>query len=213
MTDRRRSSPAALRNREPILAILREELPAQGLVLELASGTGEHVVHFAAALPHLAFQPSDLSPEALASIAAHASAAGLSNVLPPRALDAADPASWPDAAAILAINLAHISPWQVTCSLLAGAGTRLAGHAPLLLYGPFIRPDRPLEPSNAAFDWDLRARNPAWGLRQLAEVDGEAARHGLTRTRLVEMPANNLFLVYRRLNAAGAPFAPYPLQP
>jgi SAM-dependent methyltransferase len=204
MTDLRRSSPAALRNRDPILTVLRAELPPEGLVLELASGTGEHVVHFAAALPRLDFQPSDPSPEARASIAAHAGAAAVANVRPPLALDAADPASWPDAAfaAVLAINLAHISPWAVTLGLLAGAARHLAASAPLLLYGPFLRPDRPLEPSNAAFDADLRACNPEWGVRRLADLDREAALQGLTRTRLVEMPANNLLLIYRRLSAA-----------
>jgi hypothetical protein len=204
MTDPRLSSPAALRNRDPILAILREELPPEGQVLELASGTGEHVAHFAAALTHLVFQPSDPSPEARASIAAHVAAAGVANVLPPLALDAARPDTWPAdrPVAILAINLAHISPWEVTLGLLAGAGARLAAPAPLLLYGPFVRPDRPLEPSNAAFDADLRARNPEWGLRALADLDHEAGGRGLRRTRLVEMPASNLLLVYRRLSAA-----------
>lgn len=203
MTDPRRSAPAALRNRAPILAVLREELPPSGLVLELASGTGVHVAHFAAALPHLAFQPSDPSADARASIAAHVAASGLANVYPPLALDAADPAGWPARpAAILAINLTHVAPWRVTLGLLAGAGARLGEGAPLLLYGPFIRPDRPLEPLNALFDRDLRARNPDWGLRRLADLDGHAERHGLARTRLVEMPANNLMLVYRRLSAA-----------
>ncbi len=195
-----RSSPAALRNRDPILAVLREELPPTGLVLELASGTGEHAAHFAAALPHLVFQPSDPSPEARASIAAHAAAAGLANLRPPLALDAAAPAAWPPEplAAILAINLAHISPIEVTLGLLAGAGARLPAGDPLLIYGPFIRPNRPLEPSNRAFDADLRARDPRWGLRQLPELDEEAHRHGLVLSRVIEMPANNLMLVWRR---------------
>ncbi len=195
-----RSSPAALRNRHAILAILRDELPGAGLVLELASGTGEHAVHFAAALPHLSFQPSDPSADARASIAAHAASAGLANLRPPLALDAAAPAGWPaePLAAILAINLAHISPIEVTLGLLAGAGARLPAGGPLLVYGPFIRPNRPLEPSNRAFDADLRARDPRWGLRQLPELDEEAHRHGLVLSRVAEMPANNLMLVWRR---------------
>lgn len=194
------SSPAALRNREPILAVLRQELPRQGLVLELASGSGEHAVHFAAALPDLLFQPSDPDERARASILAHAQAAGLANILPPLCLDASDPEGWPTPAAdaLLAINLTHISPWAATQGLLAGAGQLLAAGAPLIVYGPFRQADIPLAPTNAAFDSDLRARNPEWGLRRLEDLDALACLHGLRRTALYPMPANNLMLVWRR---------------
>jgi hypothetical protein len=196
--DPRRSAPSALRNREPILAVLREVLPPQGLVLEIASGSGEHVVHFAGALPALTWQPSDPDPAARASIASWAAEAA--NVLPPLALDAASEA-WPIecADAILCINMIHISPWAAIEGLIRGAGCLLSPGAPLLLYGPYIRADRPLEPSNAAFDADLRRRNPAWGLRELRAVEACAAREGLSLDRVTEMPANNLAVVFRRL--------------
>lgn len=199
MSDPRQHAPATQRNREPILAVLREVLPASGTVLEVASGTGEHAVHFARALPHLAWQPSDPAAEARASIAAWADELGLANLLPPIALDATAPA-WPigRADAIVCINMVHISPWEATEGLLRGAARLLPSGGPLVLYGPYSRRDRPLEPSNAAFDADLRRRNPAWGLRMLEEVIELAKRHGLAFDRLVEMPANNLTVVLRR---------------
>ncbi len=199
-------APATLRNREPIAAVLARELPASGTVLEIAAGTGEHAVFFAAAFPALAWQPTDPSPEALASIAAWRDDYPGSNLAAPVLLDAADPDSWPisKAAAILCINMVHISPWEATLGLFRGAarilGTGGSG-GPLILYGPYIEPGVETAPSNLDFDRSLKARNPAWGLRDLAEVDRVAAEHGFARTARHAMPANNLTLVYRRLPA------------
>lgn len=197
MTDHRRRAPAAARNRDPILAVLRAVLPAQGTVLEIASGTGEHVVHFAAALPGLRFQPSDPDAAALDSIAAWSETAGLGNVLPPLRLDAAAE-DWPVAAAdaILCINMIHIAPWAATQGLITGAGRLLQAGAPLFLYGPYRREGRVLEPSNDAFDQDLKARNPAWGLRLLEDVAELAADAGFSPPQVTEMPANNLAVVF-----------------
>lgn len=199
MSDPRLSAPSALRNREPILAILRDALPASGLVLEIASGSGEHVVHFAAALPGVTFQPSDPTSEALASIAAHARDSGLPNIRPPLQLDAAASA-WPIAAAdaIICINMIHIAPWSAAEGLIAQAGRILPSSGVLYLYGPYRRPGRPLEPSNLAFDENLRSRNPEWGLRELGAVAGLAAAAGFAAPEIIEMPANNLSLVFRR---------------
>lgn len=194
----KRSAPSATRNREPILEVLHQVLPDRGLVLEIASGTGEHAVHFAAALPGLTWQPTDPDADARASIAAWRDEAGLPNLRPPLPLDVT--AAWPvDAAdAMLCINMIHISPWDATRGLMHQAGRLLPHGAPLLLYGPYKRPDRPIEPSNAAFDADLQARDPRWGLRDLADVEAEAAANALRLTRIVEMPANNLTLVFRK---------------
>ncbi|AWN42657.1 DUF938 domain-containing protein [Methylobacterium durans] len=191
--------PATLRNREPILALLARILPAQGLVLEVASGSGEHAVHFARGLPQLTFQPSDPSAQAIASIAAHRRRAGLANLREPLALDAASP-SWPlaRADAVLAINMIHIAPWSAAEGLMAGAGRLLPPGGPLYLYGPFLEADRETAPSNLAFDADLKARDPAWGLRDRDAVAALGARHGLALAERVEMPANNLSLVFRR---------------
>lgn len=198
MTDRR-SAPAALRNREPILGVLREELPAQGLVLEIASGTGEHVTYFAAHLPALTFQPSDPDGGARASVAAWTREFDLPNVRPPVALDAAAE-HWPiDAAdAIVCINMIHISPWTSTEGLMRGAGRILPGGAPLCLYGPYRRDGVVTAPSNEAFDASLKARTPAWGLRRLEDVAALASANGLTLSRVAEMPANNLSVVFRK---------------
>ena len=194
-----RSSPAAERNREPILDVLREVLPERGLVLEVASGTGEHAVHFARALPELTFQPSDPDPAALRSIEAWRAQAGLSNLLAPLELDASA-REWPVAAAdaILCVNMVHISPWAATEGLMRGAGRLLVPGTPLVLYGPYRRSAVPTAPSNEAFDESLRARNPEWGLRDLEAVEAEASKHGLRLERVVEMPANNLTIVFRR---------------
>lgn len=193
------SSPSVARNREPILAVLRDILPASGTVLEIASGTGEHAVHFAAALPHLRWQPSDRDPEALASIAAHREAAGLPNLLPPALLDVSAP-SWPaeHAEAVVAINMIHIAPWSAALGLAAGAARVLGPGGVLFLYGPYREEGRPTAPSNEAFDASLKARNPEWGLRQLGDVVALASRHGLALLRRVEMPANNISLAFRR---------------
>ena len=195
----RQFAPAAARNREPILRALRFILPASGLVLEVASGTGEHIVHFAKAMPMLTWQPSDPSPGARRSIAAWITSEGLGNVLPPLDLDAMSD-SWPldHAAALVCINMIHISPWGATEGLLECASRILDEGAPLYLYGPFRQAARPIEPSNAAFDTDLRHRDPRWGLRELAEVTACAAMHSLRLDRVVDMPANNLSVVFRK---------------
>jgi len=193
------SSPAARRNREPILGVLRRVLPARGTVLEIASGSGEHAVHFAAALPRLSWQPTDDDPDALASIAAYRDDAGLPNLLPPIALDAAAP-SWPvaHADAVVSINMIHIAPWSAAEGLIAGAGRLLAPGAVLYLYGPFKENGHHTAPSNAAFDASLRASNKKWGVRDLGEVSALAGRHGLDFAERVAMPANNLSVVFRR---------------
>lgn len=192
------SSPAALRNREPILAALKPHLPATGRVLELAAGSGEHAVHFAAACPALTWQPADLDPDALASIAAQRALAGLPNLLPPVRLDASDPASWPDADVVIAINMIHIAPWAATEGLMAGAGRVLPQGGLLFLYGPYIEADVETAPSNLSFDASLRGRDPAWGLRHLDKVAALAGRHGLALEARIAMPANNLSLVFRK---------------
>lgn len=200
--DRRLHAPAAARNRDAILAVLRSVLPPTGTVLEIASGSGEHAVHFAAALPGLTFRPSDPAPEALESIAAWTKQASAPNVLPPLRIDATDPA-WPATlqpgetpAAILCINMIHIAPWAATEGLFRGAGALLPTGAKLILYGPFRRPGRPLEPGNAAFDESLRERDPAWGLRDLGEITALAVAAGFGAPKVIEMPANNLTVVF-----------------
>jgi len=197
--DHRQYAPATTRNRDPILGVLRSILPPSGLVLEVASGTGEHVVHFARALPELSWQPSDPSQEARRSIADWIATQGLENVRPPLHIDAAEE-KWPidHAGAVVCINMIHISPWASTEGLMRGAGRILDAGAPLYLYGPFRQATKPIEPSNAAFDESLRARNPRWGLRDLDKVVTCAGSHELVLDRVVEMPANNLSVIFRR---------------
>ena len=197
--DARRTAPATRRNRDPILDVLRRVLPAMGMVLEVASGTGEHVVYLARHLPDLDWQPSDPSAGARESIAAWVAAGGLANVLPPIDLDASQ-SPWPAeyVAAILCINMTHISPWEATVGLMRGAGQVLPRAGILYLYGPFRRPGRPLEPSNEAFDRDLRAQDPRWGLRSLDVVIKCAFDHGLVFEQTIEMPANNLSVIFRK---------------
>ncbi len=192
-------APATQRNRDPILAVLRRVLPPRGLVLEIASGTGEHVTHFAGAFLDLTWQPSDPSPEHRQSIAAWTVELGVTSVRPPLDLDVRR-LPWPvaHADAILAINMIHIAPWEATLALLRGSAALLAPGAPLYLYGPYRRRGLPTAPSNEAFDRSLRERDPAWGLRELEVVLDEAEREGLALDQVVEMPANNLSVVLRR---------------
>lgn len=195
----KRHAPATLRNRDAIAAVLADWLPASGTVLEVASGSGEHAVHFAAVFPQLDWQPSDPDPSGLTSIAAYRAEAGLANVAPPIALDAAA-GSWPvdQANAILCINMVHISPWAATLGLIAGAARLLAPGAPLILYGPYTEPDVSTAESNLAFDASLRSRDPAWGLRDTGVVKAAAATAGLAFDERRAMPANNLMLLFRR---------------
>ena len=198
-SDAKRHAPATLRNRDAIAAVLAEWLPATGTVLEVASGSGEHIVHFAATFPALDWQPSDPDPAGLVSIAAWCADAGLANIAPPLALDASA-GEWPIeyADAILCINMVHISPWAATLGLLAGAAQLLPSGAPLILYGPYVEPDVPTADSNLAFDASLQMRDPAWGLRQIDDVKAAAAAAGLTFAERRAMPANNLMLLFRR---------------
>jgi SAM-dependent methyltransferase len=193
-----RLSPSTARNRGPILDVLKAHLPQTGFVLEIAAGAGEHAAHGAEAFPGLRWQPTDPDPDALESIAAWRSHAGLANLLRPLRLDASDPASWPfeHADAVVNINMVHISPWAATEGLIAGAARLLPTGGVLFLYGPYFEAGVATAPSNLAFDRDLKARNPAWGLRDLGRVVELAARHGLKLSRRVAMPANNLALVF-----------------
>lgn len=199
--DAKQHAPATLRNREPIAAVLARELPASGTVLEIAAGTGEHAVFFAGMFPALAWQPTDPSDEALASIAAYRAEYAGDNLAAPLLLDAAESDGWPVAAAdaIVCINMVHISPWEATLGLFRGAAQVLGSSGgPLILYGPYIEQGVETAPSNLDFDASLKARNPAWGLREAEALDALAASHGMARSARHAMPANNLMLVYRR---------------
>lgn len=202
-----RFAPAAERNRDAILAVLKEVLPKDGLVLEVASGTGQHAVAFAAAFPTLRWQPSDPNLEARASIAAWADEAPVDNVLPPLALDVTNP-GWADTlpeaiAAIVCINLLHIAPWSACEGLMRGAAAALPSGGPLYLYGPYKRGGCHTAPSNAAFDDSLREQNPAWGVRDLDDVRTCAAAQGLRFDDVIEMPANNLSVIFKRAAEGG----------
>jgi SAM-dependent methyltransferase len=192
-------SSAADRNKDPILAVLRETLPAEGSVLEIASGTGQHVCHFAAALPAIRWQPTEPDPASRDALIARLRASGLRNVAAPQALDVMQ-TEWPVADrhdAILYINMVHISPWRATLALLEGATRHLAEAGKLILYGPYLE-DGAATPSNLEFDASLKRRNAEWGLRALETVTAEAAARGLHRRQRVSMPANNLTLVFER---------------
>ena len=197
--DDRRIAPAAERNKGPILEVLRRVLPQQGLVLEIASGTGQHAAHCAAHLPGLVWQPSDRDTGAHASITAWAAHGGLSNVRPPLTLDVTQE-PWPleRANAIVCINMIHISPWDASIGLMRGAERLLPPGGVLYLYGPYKRGGAHTAPSNAAFDESLRQQNPAWGVRNLEDVAALASRHGFDLEEVVEMPANNLSVILRR---------------
>jgi SAM-dependent methyltransferase len=193
------TAPAAERNKGPILAVLERVLPASGLVLEIASGTGQHAVHFARHLAGLVWQPSDPDPEMRASIQAWIDQADVQNVRAPLDLDVRV-VPWPiqQADAVVCINMTHIAPWEATTHLMAGAGHLLSPGGVLVLYGPYRRDGRHTAPSNEAFDEQLRAANPAWGVRDLEAVTALAEKHGFALDLLVEMPANNLTLAFRR---------------
>ena len=192
-------APSAERNRDPILEVMRRHFPGTGRVVEIASGTGQHAVHFAGAMPGLDWQPTDIDPAARASVEAWVRDEGLSNVRTPIELDTrADP--WPVASAdvVVCINMIHISPWESCVGLMRGAGQVLPAGGILFTYGPYKLDGEHTAASNAAFDESLRGRDPAWGVRDLADVTAEAERNGLVRIDMVAMPANNFSLVFRR---------------
>jgi SAM-dependent methyltransferase len=197
-SDARRSAPAVSRNREPIAEVLSEWLPEKGLVLDVASGTGEHAIYFAERFPALEWQPSDLHPDALASISAWIEHAALPNVRTPIALDASA-AEWPveRADAVLNINMAHISPWAASLGLVAGAARVLPPNGPLILYGPWLKDGIETAPSNLDFDANLRSRDPEWGLRRVEDFAAAAAEKNFELCEFRQMPANNLMLLFR----------------
>jgi hypothetical protein len=215
--DARQFAPAVQRNREPILALLQQVLPGQGVgqrvVLEVASGTGEHGAFFASQLPHHLWLPSDTAPEALASIHAWQAYQHIPNFLPPLTLEVSQP-DWPQVVqselakrslaevpltAIVNINMIHISPWSVAMGLMAGAEALLPPSGILYLYGPYQRNGQHTAPSNEAFDALLRERNPAWGVRSLEAVVELAAQHRLHLRDMLSMPANNFSVIFERL--------------
>jgi hypothetical protein len=196
--DARRSAPAVSRNRKPIANVLADWLPSAGTVLEVASGTGEHAVWFAERFPNLTWQPSDTHPDAQASIDAWRKASGLSNIAEPLTIDASS-RDWPieRANAVLNINMAHISPWAASLGLIAGAARILPEGGPLILYGPWLKEDIETAASNVAFDADLKARDPHWGLRRVEDFAAAASMQGFELAEWRQMPANNLMLLFR----------------
>jgi SAM-dependent methyltransferase len=198
-SDPRQYRPHVARNRDPILDVLRRVLPPRGLVLEIASGSGEHAAYFAEKFPALTWQPSDPDPAALASVAAHCVAENLSNLKPPLHLDFTAP-QWPldHADVIICCNMIHIAPWAACEGLIAGAARVLPVEGILYLYGPYKIGGEHTAPSNVAFDADLRRRDTRWGIRDLNDVSALAERNGLTLMETMQMPANNLSVIFRR---------------
>jgi len=198
--DQRMFSPSAARNSAPILAVLKRVLPTPGMVLEIGCGTGEHAVCFAEAMPSLTWQPSDADADACASTASWIKFTGLNNVLAPLDIDVCSKLWGVEQMgpfdAIVSINMVHIAPWAASLGLFAGAGRLLRAGGLLVLYGPFMRGGAHSAPSNAAFDASLRARNPSWGVRDIADLEhvGEASRLRLRET--IEMPANNTLVIF-----------------
>jgi SAM-dependent methyltransferase len=198
-------SPAADRNKQVILEVLRQVLPARGHALEIASGTGQHAAWFAAALPQWIWQPTDAQESALPAIAARIEQAGLANLRPPRRLDVLAP-QWPADGesfaetfdAVYCANMLHISPWATCAGLMQGCARYLSPNGLLVLYGPYLEDGVPTAPSNLAFDQSLRSQSPDWGIRRLSDVKLEAQRAGLSLRERHAMPANNLLLVFGR---------------
>ena len=197
--DLREYAPATSRNRDAILAVMVEHLPAEGLVLEVAAGTGEHAAFLSPRLGNRDWQPTDADPTRLASIDAHAAADGAAAVRPALLLDVTG--DWPvdEAGAILNCNMIHIAPWTVCLDFLGGAGNVLTSGGRLFMYGPYKREGRHTAPSNEAFDSSLKARDPSWGIRDLEAVVEAAEAEGLILEQVVEMPANNLTVIYRKI--------------
>jgi len=200
--DGRWIAPAAERNKDPILAVLRRVLPARGLVLEIGSGTGQHVAHFAKAMPDLTWQPSDSDATYRSSVVRWIAHERVANVRAPMTLDVHD-ASWPvaDVDAVISINVLHVSPWSAAAALFEGAGSVVRAGGVVFLYGPFMRGGRHTAASNATFDASLRAHDERWGVRNLDDVVATGRRVGFALREIVEMPANNLSVVLA--NAAG----------
>lgn len=200
--DARRSAPAALRNRGPIAEVLADWLPESGTVLEVASGTGEHAVLFAERFPNLTWQPSETHPGALASIKAWLEEASLPNLRPPVVVDAST-SEWSleRADAVLNINMVHISPWEASLGLIAGAARLLPANGRLILYGPWLKDDIETAPSNLDFDANLKERDPRWGLRSVEDFAAAAAGKGFRLADWRRMPANNLMLLFRKTKA------------
>ena len=198
--DARRYAPSVARNKDAIAGVLARYLPSSGLVLEIASGSGEHAVHFASTFPALVFQPTDPSEEARASIAAWRQEAALPNMRAPLALDVTA-APWPInyADAVTCINMIHIAPWEATLGLMAGAARIMPPGGILFLDGPYKRAGQHTAPSNADFDASLRERDARWGVRDLETVAAEATAMGFAAPMIEAMPANNLSLIFRRL--------------
>jgi SAM-dependent methyltransferase len=201
LEDARRFAPAVARNKAAITEVLARHLPATGLVLEIASGSGEHALHFAAHFPALSFQPTDPDAAALASIAAWRAEAQLANLLPPLMLDVMEDA-WPvqKADAVLCINMIHIAPWEATAALMRGAAQVLSRDGVLLLYGPFKQGGQHTAPSNVEFDSSLRTQDARWGVRDLEAVAEHASTAGFAAPVIEEMPANNLSVIFRRIS-------------
>lgn len=197
--DLREIAPSPEHNKQPILEVLARVLPPRGVVLEIGSGTGQHVVHFARALPALTFQPSEMDVERHASIEAWVAEGNLSNVKPPLAIDVTKH-PWPVSAAdaVVCINVIHISPWEATLALMAGAGRILPAGGVLVTYGPYLHGGAHTSQSNETFDASLRARNPLWGVRDIGKVADVAGNEGLALEEAVPMPANNFTLVWRK---------------
>ena len=195
-------SPAAERNKQPILDVLRQVLPEYGSALEIASGTGQHVTWFAGGLPHWTWQPTDPQPQALASIAAWVAQQNLTQVRPPLPLDVMAPNWLPDEGArfdlIYCANMLHISPWATCAALMRGSARHLTPNGMLITYGPYLEDGVPTSTGNLSFDQSLRAQDPAWGIRRREDVEQEAARAGLRLSTRYAMPANNLLLVWVR---------------
>ena len=200
--DARRHAPSAQRNQAPILEALAKVLPTSGRALEIGSGTGQHIAAFARAFSGLQWLPSEPHPDSLASIAAWVAETGLDNLADPLTIDVTAP-DWPAALdgpcdAIVCINVLHITPWAVAKGLMRGAGRLLAPGGIVYLYGPYMRDGHHTAPSNAAFDASLRRRDPAWGVRDIADVTRCAEANGLALERTVDMPRDNFSLVFRR---------------
>jgi SAM-dependent methyltransferase len=201
--DRRMFSPSAARNSAPILAVLKRVLPTSGAVLEVGCGTGEHAVCFAGAMPNLIWHPSDPDPDARASTTSWIEFTGLTNIRPPRDIDVCASAWGGEQTqafdAIVSLNMVHIAPWPASLGLFAGAGRVLRAGGLLILYGPFMRDGVHNAPSNAAFDVSLKASNPSWGVRDITDLERVAKSSGLGLREIIEMPANNMSLVFDRV--------------